>query len=184
MTKISTDFSILVDKELTLKIPSVEDTEELFRLVDKNRKHLREFLGWLDYSTQEYETRKFIEEGLPLWLNLKSLHLHIMKRNKIIGAVGLHNIDFMNHSTALGYWLDEEHQGQGIMKKSADALINYVFNDLRFHRIELLCAVHNKSSEKLALALGFQKEGTLKEAIFNYGSYFDANLYALIKSQL
>lgn len=182
MTRIPTDFSLAVDDSITLCLPTVDEAETLFALVDKNRDHLREFLGWVDGSKKVADTRQFIEEGLSQWLNLSSLHLSIWKRDQLIGAVGLHNIDFLNHSTSAGYWLDKEHEGQGIMTKSVKTLIDYAFQILNLHRIEIRCAVHNIQSQKIPERFGFQKEGVVREAIHHYGEYFDAYLYGLIAS--
>jgi hypothetical protein len=35
-----------VDENLTLELPTLEDAENLFSLVDGNREHLRKFLVW------------------------------------------------------------------------------------------------------------------------------------------
>lgn len=178
--EITSEFSIKVDQDITLSLPNVDEAEELFSLVNRNRTHLREFLGWLDTSQEVADTRKFIEENLPLWLQLRSLHLSVRKDQELIGAVGFHQIDFINKSTSMGYWLDEGHQRKGIMTKSVKALKDYGFNVLGLHRIQILCAIHNNRSEKIALSLGFQKEGVLKDAIYHYGSFFDAYLYSMI----
>ncbi len=126
------------------------------------------------------DTEKFIENGLLEWLQLHSLHLSIYKKRKLIGAVGFHAIDFLNRSTSIGYWLDKDHEGQGVMTKSVQALIDYGFHELKLHRIQILCAVNNLRSKKIPERLGFKQEGFLKDAIYHYGSYFDAYLYGLI----
>lgn len=149
-------------------------------MVDKNREHLREFLGWVDSSSEVADTRAFIQERLPQWLQLKSLHLSILKNDFLIGAIGFHDIDFLNHSTSIGYWLDKEQVGKGIMTKCTKSLIDYAFNSLKLHRIEIRCAINNTRSQNIAKRLGFQKEGVLKDALNQYGEYFDAFLYSLI----
>lgn len=178
--KNSEDFLLRVNDEITLRLPTIGDAEILFALVDKNREHLREFLGWVDSSNEVVDTRTFIEEGLPQWLSLHSLHLSIWKNDLLIGAVGFHNIDYLNHSTSMGYWLDKEHGGKGIMRKCVKVLIDYGFNSLKLHRIEIRCVTNNIRSQNVAESLGFQKEGVLKDAIHHYGEYFDAVLYSLI----
>lgn len=175
---INTDFLIKVDSEITLCLPTIEEAEELFLLVDSNRTHLRKFLGWLDNTLEVADTIKFIQDNLPLWLQLKSLHLSIRHGKKLVGAVGFHQIDFQNKSAFIGYWLDKESQGKGIMTKSVKALMDYGFEVLKLHRLQILCATHNTESEKIAINLGFEKEGILKEAIYHYGSFFDTYLYS------
>lgn len=80
----------------------------------------------------------------------------------------------------MGYWLDKEHGGKGIMRKCVKVLIDYGFNSLKLHRIEIRCVTNNIRSQNVAESLGFQKEGVLKDAIHHYGEYFDAVLYSLI----
>jgi hypothetical protein len=46
--KITLGFSIEVEEDLVLFLPTINEAEELFYLIQKNRKYLREFLGWLD----------------------------------------------------------------------------------------------------------------------------------------
>ena len=178
--KIDPDFTLVVDDQLTLRLATVDDAQELFTLVDKNREYLRTFLGWVDTSKELSDTKKYIEENLPQWLCLKALHLSIYKANDLVGAIGLHQIDYLNKVATIGYWLDKKHQGQGIMTKSVKALIDYLFTTLKLHRIEMRCAIHNHQSQKIPERLGFQKEGTLKDAIYLYGKYFDAYLYGLV----
>jgi ribosomal-protein-serine acetyltransferase len=179
-TKMTPGFTIPVDKEISLSLPHAEEAEELFSLVDKNRAHLREFLGWVDFSRTASDTKLFIEENLPLWLELHSLHLSIRMGSKLIGAVGLHQVDFTNRSAFIGYWLDQDHQGMGIMTKSVKALMDYGIKELNLHRMQILCATHNTRSEGVAIRLGFTKEGILKDAIHYYGKFFNAYLYAWI----
>lgn len=178
--QLNPKFSLKVDEIITLRIPTVDEAESLFCLVDQNRAHLRQFLGWVDMSREVADTRKFIEDNLPHWLQLDSLHLSIWKKDKLVGAVGLHEIDFQNHSAYMGYWLDQAEEKQGIMTKSVQTLIAFCFNVLKLHRVQMLCAITNYRSQKIPERLGFRKEGTLKEAIYHYNEYFDAYLYGLI----
>lgn len=178
--KLSPEFSLVVDSKITLSLPKITDAPLLFSLVEKNKTHLREFLGWVDTSTKVEDTRQFIENGLENWRLLKSLHLSIWEQGVLVGAVGLHDIDYQNHLTSIGYWLDKEYQDKGIMTKSVKKLIQFAFAELNLHRLEIRCVIHNTRSQKIPERLGFQYEGILKEAIYHYGEFFDVKLYSLI----
>ncbi len=173
-------FSVLVDDSLTLRIPRIEDASALFRLVDRNRAHLRRFLGWLDSNQSEADSLAFIEREHTRIKRQEAFTLAIWHNESIVGLVGLHDIDQLNRSASVGYWLGEAFQGKGIMTRSVDALVNHGFKSMALHRIEIECAVENKRSQQIPLALGFKKEGTLKETIWHYGAYFDAHVYGLI----
>lgn len=174
---------LLIDQEIELKTLKLENSEELFQLVEKNRTYLREFFGWLDHNTSEKDTITFISKQHQLLARNESLMLGIRYHGELVGTVALEKIDQLNHSASIGYWIDKAHQGKGIITRSVEKLIDYARRSLRLHRIQILCATGNKKSQKVTESLGFAREGTLKDAIWHYGQYFDAYLYALILNE-
>ena len=176
------NLSISVDDNITLRIPKLEDAEKLFALIDKNRTYLREFLGWLHKNTIEENTLDFIIQALDRMEQGELALFAICYQHNIVGLVGFQKMDVLNKRAQIGYWIDEQHQSKGIMKRSVQALIDYGIIGLHLHRIEILCAVQNLRSQGIPKKLGFKKEATLKDAIHHYGEYYDALLYALIAS--
>jgi len=67
------------------------------------------------------------------------------------------------------------------MTKSCKRLIQYVFEELKLHRIEVRCEPLNHKSLKILEGLRFVKEGLLKEAVAHYGKWRDVYLYALLE---
>ena len=49
--------------------------------------------------------------------------------------------------TSLGYYLDKEFEGHGIMTQAVEALIKYCFEELDLNRIEISAAVNNEKAE-------------------------------------
>src|SRR3990167_2652054 len=169
-----------VNNEIELKKIKIEDSKKLFQLIESNRDYLRNFLPWLDVCRTELEEIRFIEELTEKFLASQSLDLSILYKGQLAGVCGTHEIDWSNRKTSLGYWIGETFQGHGIVTKSCEALIDYLFNELKLHRIEIYCAVDNLKSQKVAERLGFKKEGILKDAENLYGKYIDLALYSLI----
>lgn len=173
------NLSLTVTQDISLRTLKIEDSTTLFQLVDNNREYLRRFLGWLDHNRSEADTQTFINSEIEKLKCGKSLTLAICYRETFVGLLEFHEINQINHSASIGYWLDESHQGKGIMTRSIKALIQYGFATMNLHRIEIRCAVENKKSEQIPIRLGFKREGTLKEAEWHYGDYFDMNLFGL-----
>ena len=180
MKKLPCNFSMKIDESLSLRSLGEEDAEVLFNLVDANRAYLREFLGWLDYNTTTANSLAFIKQAKVKWEKLESLTFAIYLSQTLVGLVSLDGIDHLNHSASIGYWIDQKYQGLGIMTKSTRALMQFAFAELKLHRLELKCALHNDRSRKVAEKLGFEREGLLKGAIAHYGQYFDAYIYGII----
>lgn len=177
---IPIDFSLKIDEDIVLKLLEEKDSETLFALVDENREHLREFLGWLDYNQSSSDSLTFIKREKEKLARFDSLTLAIYFSNTFVGLISLYNIDTANHTACMGYWIAQKYQSKGIIVKSARGVIQYALEKLNFHRIEIRCAIHNVRSQKVIENLGFAKEGLLKSSIFHYGKYFDSYLYGLI----
>ena len=104
-----------------------------------------------------------------------------VKPIKIMGDVSIANIafdDFM--SCNIGYKLDTESTGKGIMASVLGSFIDYIFNRIGLHRIEADIAVHNEKSIALAEKLGFHREGVLQQYIKLNDQWTDHYKYALL----
>lgn len=98
---------------------------------------------------------------------------------KLIGILSL-TIDRFHHKAEMGYWIGRDFWGQGLATEAVRAAIEYAFNDLQLHRLELTIHVRNKASQNVAKKLGFQLEGCFRESHFKDGSYWDVNFYGLL----
>jgi len=178
--QLTEEFPLSVDENISLSLLEDRQANALFELVDANREHLREFLGWLDLNNSSEDSLDFIKSEVDKRIRSEALTLTIHVNHELKGLLALNTIDHLNHNASIGYWISKDAQGQGIMTKSVKKLIELSFEKLRLHRLEVRCAVHNNKSQKISERLGFQKEGVLKEAISHYGHYFDAYIYALL----
>ncbi len=70
----------------------------------------------------------------------------ILSRGLGAGVVGHHQVDWRNRATALGYWVGEEFQGQGLVTAACRQLVIHSFDVLGLHRLEIRCAVGNRRS--------------------------------------
>jgi len=80
----------------------------------------------------------------------------------------------------LGYSIDREHEGRGLMREIASAGIDHVFSVLGLHRIMANHAPRNLRSEQLLRRLGFEREGYAKAYLKIAGKWEDMVLNSLI----
>ncbi|HML96346.1 MAG TPA: GNAT family protein [Thermodesulfobacteriota bacterium] len=166
---------------LELELLREDHAAELFELIDGNREYLKKWLPWLDNNRYLQNTIDFITFSRKQFKESVSLTLAIMYRGKIAGVIGFHKVDWMNHSTSIGYWLGERYQGKGIVTKSCRALMAYGFGSLGFNRIEIRCAPGNSKSRAIPERLGLVEEGTLREAEWLYDHYVDHVVYSMLR---
>ncbi|WP_252964604.1 50S ribosomal protein L7/L12-serine acetyltransferase, partial [Shigella sonnei] len=96
------------------------------------------------------------------------------------GSVRYCQYTSLNKTAEIGYWLDESHQGQGIISQALQALIHHYAQSGELRRFVIKCRVDNPQSNQVALRNGFILEGCLKQAEFLNDAYDDVNLYARI----
>jgi len=100
--------------------------------------------------------------------------------DKIIGELKLNNIRWFNRKAELSLLIAPEYQKKGYGTDVIKTLINYTFNSMNLHRLEAEVIEFNEASIKLIEKLGFIKEGTLREAKYSNGSYYDIYRYGLL----
>jgi ribosomal-protein-serine acetyltransferase len=157
------EFDQLADEDICLKPVNSGDAEALFRLIDRDRAYLREWLPWVDHSRSVQDTLKFIELSQEKFERKEAFSVCITHQNKIAGIIGFHYFDWSNRSTSIGYWLAQDFQGKGITTRSCALLVNYAFVELGLNRVEIRCAVKNKKSRAIPEKLNFRNEGTVRD---------------------
>jgi ribosomal-protein-alanine N-acetyltransferase len=109
---------------------------------------------------------------------LSEIHFVIEVDGKLAGSIGVINID--GHKCEIGYWMQEEYEGKGIMTKVVGLVSDYAFDTLKLKRLFAPILTHNKASGRVLEKNGFQMEGTLRKFYLKDGEYIDALCYAKV----
>jgi ribosomal-protein-alanine N-acetyltransferase len=80
----------------------------------------------------------------------------------------------------LGYGLDQEIQGRGVMTRALETGIRYVFDSRNLHRIMANHLPENERSARVLKRLGFEVEGLAKKYLFIDGQWRDHVLNSLV----
>ena len=73
----------------------------------------------------------------------------------------------------LGYQIDRQFEGQGLMHEALTAAIDYMFTGQKLHRINANYRPENARSGRLLARLGFQIDGYAKKFLFVDGDWRD-----------
>jgi ribosomal-protein-alanine N-acetyltransferase len=109
-------------------------------------------------------------------------HIEEKESGKPAGQIGFYRNDPGNHRGEVGYMLSPEQQGKGFAGEALKAVLNYGFNDVKFHSIEANVNPLNDSSVKLLEKHGFVKEAHFKENYYFDGKFLDSVIYSLLGS--
>lgn len=98
----------------------------------------------------------------------------------LIGGININNVcRGAAQYAALGYWIDRDWQGRGLMKQSVLTALNFAFGTLKLSRMNAACVPHNTRSKQLLLSCGFTEEGFAKSYIQINGVREDHILFGL-----
>ncbi len=100
----------------------------------------------------------------------------------VLGVANLSNIVRGTlQACHLGYSLDREYEGRGLMQEALEALVTYAFEDLQLHRVMANYQPENVRSGRVLERLGFVREGYAPDYLHIDGAWRDHVLTALVR---
>jgi ribosomal-protein-alanine N-acetyltransferase len=171
---------------LILTLPGPGAAPRFVSYFETNRAHLA---PWEPPFPKGMFTNAFWERRLTQnrheYRSFRSMRLALLDRSEPNGPlVGLANFTqfvrgaFM--ACTLGYSLDEDAQGKGLMTEALSAALQHVFDELGMHRVMANYLPINERSGALLKRLGFQVEGYARNYIYINGAWRDHILTALV----
>jgi RimJ/RimL family protein N-acetyltransferase len=101
-----------------------------------------------------------------------------------IGNLGLHSINWKDRAAELGITIGEkEYWGRGYGTDAILTLLRLAFEEMNLHRVYLRVDVDNVRGVRCYEKCGFQKEGTLRDAVFREGRYHDQHLMGILRRE-
>lgn len=175
---------------------------ERIRLRALEKEDLPKFVEWLNdpevrenlfanHPFSKAAEEKWFENMLTQPLFEQPLCIDIKSNNEaeetiwhLIGNLSLMHISNTNRSAELGIMIgDKHHWNQGYGTEAIRLLIDHAFNQLNLHRIYLRVYDTNPRGIRCYEKVGFQHEGTQREAIFKEGNYIDIHMMSVLRTE-
>ena len=177
----------IVTKRLLLRLASQEDVPLIINYYSENRAYLTPFYPvWAENFFTEAYWHSEVEKAVQEFIQGYSLRLLIFSQTEstIIGIINFRNfIRGVAQFCTVGYSLAEKEQGKGYMSEALEASVNYVFEELKMHRIMANYMPHNQSSGNLLKRLGFVVEGYARDYLLINDRWQDHILTSLTNPQ-
>jgi ribosomal-protein-alanine N-acetyltransferase len=104
----------------------------------------------------------------------------IFLKGRFIGEITLSSIQRGPLQSAyIGYWIDEAVAGQGLMPEAVVTILQYAFDSLRLHRVEVNIIPRNAASRRVVEKLGLRCEGIAERYLEIAGAWAHPARYAI-----
>lgn len=102
---------------------------------------------------------------------------------RLLGSMSLIRM-FKGQSGEIGYWTAAWARGQGVTTRAVRLLAQWAAQEFELRRVELVIAVENTASNRVAELAGFTREGTLRDYRESKGIWRDHHMWSLLRSEL
>ncbi|HEY5838866.1 MAG TPA: GNAT family protein [Pyrinomonadaceae bacterium] len=153
------------------------------------RESVAEVSRWLPWCHENYsieESRQFVSsrEIASQGDEWYSFAVFSKDDQRFLGGVGLNFINRVHQVANLGYWVRSSETGKGVASRAARLAAQFGFEQLGLHRIEILAAIPNLASQRVAERAGAVREGVLRKRLLIGGVSQDAVLFSLVPEDL
>lgn len=157
----------LATQRLLLRAPRTGDGPALFDAVQASLPELRRFLAslpWVAGAQSAELSEVYCRNAESNVIARRDLPFLLWERatGSVVGAAGLHRIDWHTPKAEVGYWCRSASTGQGYIAEAVEALCELAFRQLAVVRVELVTDEANGASRRVAARCGFDLEGVLR----------------------
>jgi RimJ/RimL family protein N-acetyltransferase len=119
--------TIAVGDGLVLRCHSLDDAEEMRRVIEESREHLRPFMPWASTDPNTFEARiEWLHKAATDFEAGTTFNYAVTVDDAIIGGGGIRPID--DARASIGYWMHPGHTGRGHATRAAKALRDAVLH--------------------------------------------------------
>jgi ribosomal-protein-alanine N-acetyltransferase len=98
--------------------------------------------------------------------------------DSFLGAGGLNDLSKEHKKAEIGFWLQPEFWGKGLMTETMPLIFNYAFQSIGLHRIEGFVETENIGCKKALAKLQFTLEGTMQDCEIKNDTFISVSIYA------
>jgi RimJ/RimL family protein N-acetyltransferase len=161
---------------------TVDDASAMY---DAVRESLAELIPWMPWCHPEYslqEARSWLRAQVQAFNERKWFEFAIVDgQGRYVGQCGLNQFDELNRRCNLGYWVRSSAARHGVATHAVRLLRDWAFAHTALARLEVVIAVGNGASIRVAEKAGAVREGVLRHRLFLDNAPVDAVMFSFVR---
>lgn len=152
------------DETITLRPYCLDDIPGTYQMVVESIPMLKPWMNWAHEGYTQEETEAFIRASIEGWTMDRQFNFVVAdaRDGMLLGGTGLGGINPPYRLANLGYWVRSSRRGQGIAPRAARLVARWGFKHLGLLRAEIVVALENSASLRVAEKCGAHREGVLR----------------------
>jgi RimJ/RimL family protein N-acetyltransferase len=163
-----------------------DDALALYEAVHESVDSLGRWLPWCHAGYDLEAAEEWVRHCREGWIAEEHFAFGVFARTdgRLLGSVGLNQRNRVHRSAAMGYWVRQSNQGQGVARRAARLAARFGFQQLGLVRIEIVALPDNLASRRTAEHAGAKFEAVARQRIWTRETAQDAAVYALVPGDL
>lgn len=179
---IFSHFPELETERLILRAMRVSDAADMYDYA--KRPEVTRYLLWNPHADAQY-TRRYLEY-LATRYRLGQFYdwaLIDKESGRMIGTCGFVRFDAPHNSAEIGYVLNPDFHGKGLMTEAVRRVLRFGFSVLGLQRVEARYMAENAASRQLMERVGMSFEGIHRRMLLVKGQYRDIGICAILANE-
>jgi RimJ/RimL family protein N-acetyltransferase len=134
----------------------------------------------------ERDAREYLRRAEPDRRAGRELGLAVVdaRSDLVLGGCGLSRFEWPELKCEIGYWVVREERGRAVGTRAVTLLSAWAVGPLGMERVELLVDPRNEPSNRLAVTVGFTREGLMRAYRRRPEGRWDLVMYSLLADDL
>jgi ribosomal-protein-serine acetyltransferase len=171
----------LTAKNCRLRRFRPQDAPALFEAARASVKEVQLWLPWCHAAYTLAEAEGWVRHCETAWEKKEEFHFAVLDpAGYFMGGAGLNAVDWTNRRANLGYWIRSSHTGQGFATAATKLVAAFALDELKLQRVEIVAAVDNEASQKVATGAGAVQEGIARDRLLLHGKTHNAAVFSFV----
>ena len=176
---------LFMPADIALRPYALADAPRLFEAARESSAEVHLWLSWCRPGYTLEDARTWIEKQVALFADRTSFAFVITAAGgQFLGGCGLNQIDPIHRRANLGYWVRTSAAGRGIATAAVRQLAAWAFAHTDLVRLEIVVAVGNAASIRVAEKSGAIREGIARRRLRFHEASHDAVVFSIVREDL
>ena len=144
-----------------------------------------QFLYMEPIYTNHEEVKELLEKYISSYDDMDYYRWAIIEKtsNICIGQIAYFLMDVKNHFGEIEFCISRKFQKKGYGAEATKAIMDYGFNKIHLHKVQVCHAENNLASKALIKKFNFKHDGTLRDYFYINEEYIDRLYYSMLENE-